>query len=55
MWWYIPVTLVVWRLRWEDWEFEANLWYIARPCLKQTKIQQKGKERQVCECKNEPC
>jgi hypothetical protein len=31
MWWHIPVILALGRLRWEDWELEANLGYTMNP------------------------
>jgi hypothetical protein len=37
MWWYMPVTPAFGRLRQEDREFQANIVYIAKPCLKKKK------------------
>jgi hypothetical protein len=36
-WWLMPVTPAHKRLSQEDWEFEASLGYIVRPCLKTNK------------------
>jgi hypothetical protein len=33
----MPVILPLWRRRQEGCEFETNLGYIARPCLKKSK------------------
>jgi hypothetical protein len=30
VWWYTPVTAVLWRLRQKDFEFQASLGYIAK-------------------------
>jgi hypothetical protein len=38
----MPVTLELRRLRQEDHDFETNLSYIARPCLKQQSQKVKG-------------
>jgi hypothetical protein len=37
MWWYTPVIPELWRLRLEDHEFETNVGYIVRFCLKKKK------------------
>jgi hypothetical protein len=39
VWWCTPVISALGRLKQEDLEFEANLDYRVRPCLKKKKIQ----------------
>jgi hypothetical protein len=38
---YTPVILPLRRLRQKDWEFEANLSYIARVCLQNNNTEKK--------------
>jgi hypothetical protein len=42
VWWCISVIRTVMNLKQEDYEFEASLCYIERPCLNGKKEEEKG-------------
>jgi predicted glycosyl hydrolase (DUF1957 family) len=41
-WWYIPVIPALGRLRQEDHQFEVNLGFTVRPCLKNKQTNKPG-------------